>query len=149
MSPWSTKPRSGHAYGRSAPWRSCNGSIRLGTPRRKTSRSKRNSTPSCGRSFSRVGSCSGYGSIRGSGGRTTASVLYLNRRGEAVGFDPFDSATNPHMVITGTSGSGKSFTVAHLANQVLPLGAAMVILDRLPSYQELCTAWNGQYLAMD
>src|SRR3989442_13313817 len=53
------------------------------------------------------------------------------------------------MVITGTSGSGKSFTVAHLANQVLPLGAAMVILDRLPSYQELCTAWNGQYLAMD
>jgi conjugal transfer ATP-binding protein TraC len=87
-----------------------------------------------------------YGGFRGT---PTASVLYLNRRGEAVGFDPFDSATNPHMVITGTSGSGKSFTVAHLANQVLPLGASMVILDRLPSYQELCLAWEGQYLAMD
>jgi len=87
-----------------------------------------------------------YGGFRGT---ATASVLYLNRRGEAVGFDAFDSPTAPHMLVTGTSGSGKSFTMAHLVQQVVPLGASVVILDRLPSYQELCAAWDGQYIAMD
>jgi conjugal transfer ATP-binding protein TraC len=87
-----------------------------------------------------------YGGFRGT---KTASILYLNRRGEAVGFDPFDSPTAPHMLVTGTSGSGKSFTMAHLVQQVLPLGASVVILDRLPSYQELCQAWGGRYIACD
>ena len=53
------------------------------------------------------------------------------------------------MLVTGTSGSGKSFLMAHLVQQVVPLGAQVVILDRLPSYQELCAAWDGQYVAMD
>ena len=66
-----------------------------------------------------------------------------------MGFDPFDSPTAPHMLVTGTSGSGKSFLMAHLVQQVLPLGAQVVILDRLPSYQELCAVWEGQYVAMD
>ena len=87
-----------------------------------------------------------YGGFRGT---NTASILYLNHRGEAVGFDPFDSPTAPHMLVTGTSGSGKSFLMAHLVQQVLPLGAQVVILDRLPSYQEVCAAWEGQYIAMD
>lgn len=87
-----------------------------------------------------------YGGFRGT---PTASLLYLNRRGETVGFDPFDSPTAPHMLVTGTTGSGKSFTMAHLVQQVLPLGASVVILDRLPSYQDLCAAWQGQYVAMD
>ncbi len=87
-----------------------------------------------------------YGGFRGT---KTASVLYLNQRGETVGFDPFDSPTAPHMLVTGTSGSGKSFTMAHLVQQVLPLGASVVILDRLPSYQDLCAAWNGKYLPMN
>jgi type IV secretory pathway VirB4 component len=53
------------------------------------------------------------------------------------------------MLVTGTSGSGKSFLMAHLVQQVLPLGAQVVILDRLPSYQELCAVCEGHYLAMD
>ncbi len=87
-----------------------------------------------------------YGGFRGT---PTASLLYLNRRGETVSFDPFDSPTAPHMLVMGTSGAGKSFAMAHLVHQVVPLGASVVILDRLPSYQELCAAWNGQYVAMD
>jgi hypothetical protein len=87
-----------------------------------------------------------YGGVRGT---QTASILYLNQRGETVGFDPFDATTAPHMLVTGTSGAGKSFTMAHLVQQVLPLGASVVILDRLPSYQELCAAWDGHYIAMD
>jgi hypothetical protein len=87
-----------------------------------------------------------YGGFRGT---SSASILYLNRRGETVAFDPFDNPTNPHMLVTGMSGSGKSFTMAHFLNQVLPLGASAVILDRLPSYQELCADWDGTYLALD
>jgi hypothetical protein len=87
-----------------------------------------------------------YGGFRGT---PTASILYLNRRGEAVGFDPFDNLTNPHMLVTGMSGSGKSFTMAHLCQHVLPLGASVVILDRLPSYETLCAAWDGRYVQMN
>ena len=81
-----------------------------------------------------------YGAFRGT---ATPAMLFLNRRGEAVGFDPFDSATAPHALVMGTSGSGKSFAMAHLVQQVLPLGASVVILDRLPSYETLCAAWDG------
>jgi hypothetical protein len=87
-----------------------------------------------------------YGGLQGT---LTPSMLYLNQRGEAVTFDPFDSATNPHMIVTGMPGAGKSFAMAYLDQQVLPLGASVVILDRLPSYEHLCAAWHGRYLAMD
>ena len=71
-----------------------------------------------------------YGGFRGT---TTASMLYLNRRGEAVGFDPFDSPTAPHMLWSwAPRARAKSFAMAHLVQQVLPLGAPVVILDRLP-----------------
>jgi hypothetical protein len=87
-----------------------------------------------------------YGGLRGS---ATPTLLYLNQRGETVGFDLFDNLTNPHALITGMSGGGKSYTVAHMVNQVLPLGASVVILDRLPSYKTLCAAWDGQYIELD
>jgi hypothetical protein len=87
-----------------------------------------------------------YGGIRGS---ATASLLYLNQRGETVGLDLFDNLTNPHCLITGMSGGGKSYTVGHMVNQVLPLQASAVILDRLPSYKALCAAWEGHYIELD
>ena len=87
-----------------------------------------------------------YGDFRGT---ATPAILYLNRRGEAVGFDHFDSPTAPHAVMVGTSGSGKSFAINHLVCQVLPLGAAVVILDRWASYDSLCALWGGRYVTLD
>jgi hypothetical protein len=87
-----------------------------------------------------------YGSFRGT---ATPAILYLNRRGEPAHFDPFDSPTAPHGVVVGTSGSGKSFLINHLVQQVLPLGAAVVILDRWASYEQLCTIQGGRYVALD
>jgi conjugal transfer ATP-binding protein TraC len=87
-----------------------------------------------------------YGAFRGT---ATPAILYLNRRGETVHFDPFDSPTAPHGVVVGTSGSGKSFLINHLVQQVLPLGAAVVILDRWASYEQLCTVHRGRYVALD
>ena len=87
-----------------------------------------------------------YGAFRGT---ATPAMLYLNRRGETVYFDPFDSPTAPHGIVVGTSGSGKSFLINHLVQQVLPLGAAVVILDRWASYEQLCTVHGGRYVALD
>jgi conjugal transfer ATP-binding protein TraC len=87
-----------------------------------------------------------YGDFQGT---RTPAVLYLNRRGEAIGFDHFDSPTAPHTVVVGTSGSGKSFAINHLVLQVLPLGAAVVILDRWASYDTLCALCGGRYITLD
>jgi hypothetical protein len=83
------------------------------------------------------------------GGTSTPAALYLNRQGEAVGVDHFDLPTAPHAVVVGTSGSGKSFLINHLVHQVLPLGAAVVILDRWASYEELCMVCDGNYVQVD
>jgi conjugal transfer ATP-binding protein TraC len=82
-------------------------------------------------------------------GTQTPAALYLNRRGEAVGVDHFDLPTAPHAVVVGASGSGKSFLINHLVQQVLPLGAAVVILDRWASYAELCVLVGGRYVQLD
>ncbi|MGE3540224.1 MAG: TraC family protein [Candidatus Tectimicrobiota bacterium] len=87
-----------------------------------------------------------YGGLRGT---PTPAVLYLSRQGEAVPFDHFDLPTAPHMVVFGASGSGKSFAINHLVQQVLPLGAAVVILDRWASYDTLCAVTGGRYVALD
>ncbi len=87
-----------------------------------------------------------YGGTRGNG---EPHALYLNRRGETVAFSPFAGGRTRHMVISGVIGAGKSYAMAHFINQVLPLGAYVVLLDQLPSYKELCTAWGGRYVEMD
>jgi hypothetical protein len=79
-------------------------------------------------------------------GTETAVVPYVNQRGELVAFSPFNNRVNPHFIITGMTGAGKSFALIHLAQHVLSLGASMVILDRLPSYEDLCAVWGGHYI---
>jgi conjugal transfer ATP-binding protein TraC len=87
-----------------------------------------------------------YGGFRGSG---TPAVLYMNRRGEPVLFDHFDFPTGLHALVTGTTGAGKSFFVNHFVHSVLPLGASVVILDRLASYEGLCAAHGGRHIRID
>ena len=87
-----------------------------------------------------------YGGFRGT---TTPAALYLNRRGETVLCDHFDFPTAPHALVTGTSGAGKSFFVNHFVQQVLPLGASVVIFDRLASYEGLCAVHGGRYITVD
>ena len=86
-----------------------------------------------------------YGDYTGS---DTPAQLYCNARGEAVTCDFFDSAL-PHTIVAGMSRSGKSFLVNHLIQQVVPLGASVVILDRWASYDTLCEVYKGEYVAID
>lgn len=87
-----------------------------------------------------------YSASRGTG---TPHILYLNRCGEPMTFAPFEDGIAQHGLVSGKIGSGKSYGMAHFVNQVLPLGAKVIILDQLPSYKELCAAHGGTYYEMD
>ena len=82
-------------------------------------------------------------------GSHTPAQIYINRRGEPVTCDLFDATTAPHTIVAGKSRSGKSFLVNHLIQQVLPLGASVVILDRWASYDTTCEVYKGEYVQID
>jgi conjugal transfer ATP-binding protein TraC len=87
-----------------------------------------------------------YGSFRGT---QTPDLVLQNRRGEPIGFSLFDSEVAPHAVVTGVSGSGKSFFMNYLLASVARRGAYVAILDRGGSYRNLAELLGGQYVAFD
>ena len=87
-----------------------------------------------------------YGSVRGT---TTAAQVYLNRRGEPVFWDFFDSNTNPHAIIIGASGAGKSFFVNDFIMQNARLDAHFFVLDKGDSYRKICKILGGQYVRFE
>ncbi|MBF0618737.1 MAG: TraC family protein [Candidatus Omnitrophica bacterium] len=87
-----------------------------------------------------------YGAFRGT---RTPAALYLNRRSEPVGLDFFDSETNPHSVIIGASGAGKSFLTNDLIYQNYRLGSYFFVLDKGNSYRKTCKVLGGQYVSFE
>ncbi len=87
-----------------------------------------------------------YGSFKGT---KTPAQVYLNRRGEIVFLDFFDSNINPHGVVIGASGSGKSFFMNDFILQNERLGAHFFVLDKGDSYKKLSSILNGQYISFD
>ncbi|MEM4134423.1 MAG: TraC family protein [Candidatus Micrarchaeia archaeon] len=78
-------------------------------------------------------------------GTNTPAQLYLDRHGQVVSFDVFDS-NSPHAIISGITGAGKSFFVNDLIMQNLRLGSSFFIFDKGGSYQKLCEIVKGQYV---
>ncbi|MBF0490934.1 MAG: TraC family protein [Candidatus Omnitrophica bacterium] len=87
-----------------------------------------------------------YGSFKGT---KTPTQLYLNRRGEIVFLDFFDSNINPHGVVIGASGAGKSFFMNDFILQNDRLGAHFFVLDKGDSYKKLSAILGGQYISFD
>ncbi len=87
-----------------------------------------------------------FGVLRGT---QTPAVLYANRRGTPVGVDFFDSSTNPHGMIIGASGAGKSFLTNDFIYQNYRLGAHFFVLDKGHSYRKTCAILAGQYVHFD
>lgn len=90
-----------------------------------------------------------WGGIRGPGESSANGVLFLNRLGEPVLFDPFDLPGSPHGIVIGLTRSGKSALVNTLLHQTLPTGARAFILDRYCSYEKLCEIHGGIHFTMD
>jgi conjugal transfer ATP-binding protein TraC len=83
-------------------------------------------------------------------GHDTPRVLLRSGEGSLIGFDPFSKdLTNYNQVITGGSGSGKSFLTNLLLLQMLKERPKVFIVDIGGSYKKLCENLDGQYIPFD
>ncbi len=87
-----------------------------------------------------------FGSMAGT---KTPAQMYLNRRGEVVFLDFFDSNINPHGVVIGASGAGKSFFMNDFIVQNARLGGHFFVMDKGDSYKKLNAILKGQYMTFD
>lgn len=87
-----------------------------------------------------------YGSLAGT---KTPAQMYLNRRNEIVFFDLFDSNINPHALVIGASGAGKSFFMNDFILQNRRLDAHFFVFDKGDSYKKLSAIINGDYVSFD
>jgi type-IV secretion system protein TraC len=73
-------------------------------------------------------------------------VLIRNRLGALVSHDPYDPGiSNFNSLVTGSSGSGKSFFNNYLLLQQIARGTKVFVIDIGGSYQKLTELLNGQY----
>ncbi len=83
-------------------------------------------------------------------GDSNPVVLFRNRLNGLVSFDPFDSKLNNYnCLVTGSSGSGKSFLNNCILLQEMARGLKVFVIDIGGSYKKLTEALDGQYIEMD
>jgi conjugal transfer ATP-binding protein TraC len=85
-----------------------------------------------------------FGDWKGSG---TPVINLLSRNGQLMDLSLFDSQSNYNAVVAASSGSGKSFFTNELIASYLSSGARCWILDVGRSYEKLCEALGGQFIA--
>lgn len=82
-------------------------------------------------------------------GHKEPHVLLRSRFGSLIKFNPFSrSLTNANQVISGGSGSGKSFLTNLLLIQMLKNDPQIFIVDIGGSYQKTCENLSGQYVPL-
>jgi len=82
-------------------------------------------------------------------GHDTPRVLLRNEREGLIGFDPFSpTLTNYNQVISGGSGSGKSFLTSLIVNQMGKEKPKVIIIDIGGSYERTCRLLDGQYVPL-
>ena len=82
-------------------------------------------------------------------GHQRPSILMRSRMGSLVRFDPFaQDLTNYNHVVSGGSGSGKSFLTNVLLLQMLKEVPKIFIVDIGGSYKKLCDNLGGQYVPL-
>ncbi|MCB0368379.1 MAG: ATP-binding protein, partial [Bdellovibrionales bacterium] len=82
-------------------------------------------------------------------GHSEPKVLLRSRMGNLFKFNPFSSElTNPNQIISGSSGSGKSFLTNLLLIQMLKENPQIFIVDIGGSYKKVCDNLSGQYIPL-
>jgi len=83
------------------------------------------------------------------GGHPVPRILLRSRLGSLVGVDPFSpTLTNSNQIVSGGSGSGKSFMTNLLLMQMLKDDPRVFILDIGGSYKKICEVFDGQYIQL-
>ena len=85
-----------------------------------------------------------FGDWKGSG---TPVINLLSRNGQLMDLSLFDSQSNYNAVVAASSGAGKSFFTNELIASYMSAGARCWILDVGRSYEKLCDALGGQFIA--
>lgn len=76
-------------------------------------------------------------------------ILLRSRMGSLVKFNPFaKELTNYNQIVSGGSGSGKSFLTNILMMHVLKEDPKVFIVDIGGSYKKLCENFDGQYIPL-
>lgn len=84
------------------------------------------------------------------GGDDDPVVIFKNRLGGLVGYNPFDpKLPNYNVLVTGSSGAGKSFLNNCILLQEMARGLKVFIIDIGGSYRKLTDALGGQYLEIN
>ncbi len=82
-------------------------------------------------------------------GHQEPKVILRSRMGNIFKFNPFSSElTNPNQIISGSSGSGKSFLTNLLLIQKLKENPQIFIVDIGGSYKKVCDNLSGQYIPL-
>lgn len=77
-------------------------------------------------------------------------VIFGSRLGSLVSYDPFSSELpNYNALVTGSSGSGKSFLNNCILTQELARGTRAFVIDIGGSYKKLTQALDGQYIEVN
>lgn len=82
-------------------------------------------------------------------GHSEAKILLRSRLGSLVRFNPFSSElTNSNQIVSGGSGSGKSFLANILLMQMLKENPKIFVVDIGGSYKKMCENFDGQYIPL-
>lgn len=82
-------------------------------------------------------------------GHDEPSILLRSRSGSLVKFDPFSKdLPNHNQLVSGGSGSGKSFFTNILLMQLLKENPKIFIVDIGGSYRKICGQLSGQYIPL-
>lgn len=80
-------------------------------------------------------------------GHEAPRILLRSRQGSLTAFDPFDSSlSNANQLVSGGSGSGKSFMTNILLLQMLKENPKVFFVDIGGSYKKLTENLSGQYI---
>ena len=82
-------------------------------------------------------------------GHSVPSILLKSRMGSLLSFNPFDSSlANANQLVSGGSGSGKSFMTNLLLLQMLKENPKVFFIDIGGSYKKLTENLSGQYVEL-
>jgi len=82
-------------------------------------------------------------------GHSEPKILLRSRLGSLVSFNPFSSElTNSNQIVSGGSGSGKSFLTNILLMQMMKENPRVFIVDIGGSYKKICDNFEGQYIPL-
>lgn len=76
-------------------------------------------------------------------------LLLMSRRGQLATIDFYDSPTNKNIIVTATSGAGKSFLSVDMLAYVLSMGGIVYMIDKGGSYRRLNQLLGGQEIRFD